>query len=81
MICISLTLGSADKQVIILNNSKVGVLKYNHSDPIQSISYNPVSGSILSCTVNDFGIWSNVQKTVTKFKVMFAMIRIYKKIN
>ncbi|KAI8996741.1 hypothetical protein BC832DRAFT_598279 [Gaertneriomyces semiglobifer] len=61
--------GGADKQVVIWSSKLEGVLKYSHTDTIQSVSCNAVGGHILSCTASDFGIWSPEQKNVTKYKV------------
>lgn len=61
--------GGADKQVIIWSPKGEGVLKYQHSDSIQSLAYNPVSHILASCTETDFGIWAPEQKSVSKFKV------------
>lgn len=61
--------GSADKNVIIWSNTHQGTLKYSHGDTIQSISQNPTSGAVLSCTASDFGIWSPDVKSVPKTKV------------
>ncbi|KAI9332491.1 WD40-repeat-containing domain protein [Obelidium mucronatum] len=61
--------GGADKQVIIWSAKMEGILKYSHSDSIQSLSHNPVTGQVISCTASDFGLWSPEQKSVTKHKV------------
>ncbi|KAJ3351285.1 hypothetical protein HDU83_009012 [Entophlyctis luteolus] len=61
--------GGADKQVIIWSCNLEGILKYSHSDTIQSLSHNPVTGHVLSCSSSDFGIWSPKQKNVQKHKV------------
>lgn len=48
-----------------------GSLKYSHSDSIQCLSLNRVTGVLLSCTSSDFGLWSKSnQKAVTKIKVL-----------
>ncbi len=48
--------GSADKQVVLWSNDELkGILKYSHSDPIQSLQYNPVSQLLLSCTTSEVG--------------------------
>ena len=48
--------GSADKQVVLWSNDELkGILKYGHSDPIQSLQYNPVSQLLLSCTTSEVG--------------------------
>lgn len=41
----------------------------SHSDPIQCMSFNPVSHQLLSCTQSDFTFWSVEQKAVQKIKV------------
>ncbi|KAJ2997530.1 hypothetical protein HDV02_005419 [Globomyces sp. JEL0801] len=61
--------GGADKQVIIWSNTFQGTLKYSHGDTIQSISQNPVTGVVLSCTGSDFGLWTPDVKAVPKTKV------------
>ncbi|KAJ3091116.1 hypothetical protein HK102_001633 [Quaeritorhiza haematococci] len=61
--------GGADKQVIIWSSKLEGLLKYSHNDPIQALAHNPVTGQVVSCTSNDFGLWSAEQKTVAKHKV------------
>ncbi|KAI9343877.1 WD40-repeat-containing domain protein [Zopfochytrium polystomum] len=68
--------GGADKQVIIWNSKLEGVLKYSHSDSIQAISHNPVTGQVVSCTTADFGLWSSEQKTVTKHKVSSRILTV-----
>ncbi|KAJ3323550.1 hypothetical protein HDV06_001574 [Boothiomyces sp. JEL0866] len=61
--------GGADKQVIIWSNVFQGILKYSHSDTIQSISQNPITGVVLTCTGSDFGLWTPDVKAVPKTKV------------
>jgi intraflagellar transport protein 122 len=61
--------GGADKTVIIWNNKGDGVLKYMHNDSIQKVSYNQATDQLVSCTANDFGLWSKEQKAVSKLKV------------
>jgi intraflagellar transport protein 122 len=61
--------GGADKQVVIWSNAFQGILKYSHGDTIQSISQNPVSGTVLTCTASDFGLWTPDVKAVPKTKV------------
>ncbi|XP_052282617.1 intraflagellar transport protein 122 homolog isoform X3 [Dreissena polymorpha] len=61
--------GSADKSVIIWTNKLEGILKYTHNDAIQCMAYNPVTHSLASCAVTDFGLWSPEQKSVSKHKV------------
>jgi intraflagellar transport protein 122 len=61
--------GSADKTVIIWSNDLEGRLKYSHADAIQCVAYNPVSHQVLSCGVNDIGLWSPEHRTVARRKV------------
>lgn len=62
--------GGQDKQVIIWSGSYQGILKYSHNDAIQSISQNPITGVVLTCTANDFGLWKQSVKAVPKTKVI-----------
>ena len=61
--------GGADKTVIIWSDKGEGVLKYTHNDSIQKVSYNLATDQLVSCTANDFGLWSKEQKSVSKHKV------------
>eukprot|EP01064_Diplonema_japonicum_P000248 TRINITY_DN10184_c2_g1_i1.p1 TRINITY_DN10184_c2_g1~~TRINITY_DN10184_c2_g1_i1.p1 ORF type:complete len:1221 (+),score=188.38 TRINITY_DN10184_c2_g1_i1:64-3726(+) len=61
--------GGADKMVIIWTPKAEGILKYQHSDSIQSLAYNPVTQQLASVTASDFGLWSPEQKSVSKHKV------------
>lgn len=61
--------GGMDKTVIVWSSKMEGTLKYTHSESIQKVQFNPVSGQLLSCGLMDFGIWSSEQKSITKFKV------------
>uniref|UniRef100_T1IRE0 Intraflagellar transport protein 122 homolog n=1 Tax=Strigamia maritima TaxID=126957 RepID=T1IRE0_STRMM len=61
--------GSADKTVIIWTTKLEGILKYSHGDAIQCLAYNPISHSLASCAVSDFGLWSPQQKSVQKTKI------------
>ncbi|KAG5458789.1 MAG: WD repeat domain 10, partial [Olpidium bornovanus] len=61
--------GGADKTVIIWSQNLDAVLKYTHSDHIQAIAHNPVTGQVASCSASDFGLWSSEQTNVTKYKV------------
>jgi len=61
--------GGADKQVIIWTHKAEGILKYNHNESIQCLSYNPVTQQLASGTASDLGLWSPEQKSVSKHKV------------
>jgi intraflagellar transport protein 122 len=61
--------GGADKQVIIWTHKAEGILKYNHNESIQCLSYNPVTQQLASATASDLGLWSPEQKSVSKHKV------------
>ncbi|NWQ60244.1 IF122 protein, partial [Neopipo cinnamomea] len=39
-----------------------------HNDSIQSVSYNPLTHQLASCSSGDFGLWSPEQKSVSKHK-------------
>lgn len=60
--------GGADNNVIIWTSKGEGILKYNHNDSVQCLSYNPVTHVLASGAVTDFGLWSPEQKKVEKFK-------------
>jgi len=61
--------GGADCHIIIWSSECEGLLKYSHNDPIQALSYNGTTNALLSCTANDFGLWSPQSKSVKKNKV------------
>eukprot|EP01038_Epipyxis_sp_PR26KG_P005400 gene5400-7484_t len=61
--------GGADNIVVIWKGSGQGLLKYNHTAPIQRVLYNPVILMLASCSDVDFGLWTPEQKQVTKEKV------------
>ncbi|CAH1993982.1 unnamed protein product [Acanthoscelides obtectus] len=60
--------GSADKTVIIFSSRLEGLLKYNHSDSVQCLAFNPLSHQLASGSLSDFAIWSTEQKAVQKHK-------------
>jgi intraflagellar transport protein 122 len=60
--------GGADKSVIVWRDMEA-ILKYSHSESIQSVKFNPVTGHVASCSGSDYGIWSADAKSVQKFKV------------
>lgn len=66
--------GGADKQVIIWTHKAEGILKYNHNESIQCLSYNPVTQQLASGTASDLGLWSPEQKSVSKHKVNSKII-------
>lgn len=62
--------GCANKTVIIWNGETFeGVLKYNHTEAIQCLAFNPVTHALASCTTTDFGYWTVESKQVSKFPV------------
>eukprot|EP01006_Ploeotia_vitrea_P032643 TRINITY_DN64821_c0_g1_i1.p1 TRINITY_DN64821_c0_g1~~TRINITY_DN64821_c0_g1_i1.p1 ORF type:complete len:1202 (-),score=127.96 TRINITY_DN64821_c0_g1_i1:106-3711(-) len=61
--------GGADKTVIIWTTKAEGILKYQHSDSIQCIAYNPITQQLASATASDFGLWSPEQKSVSKHRI------------
>ena len=42
--------GGADNVVVIWKSSGQGLLRYNHTSPIQRIKYNPLSLQLCSCS-------------------------------
>lgn len=60
--------GGKDCLVILWNASLQGILKYSHSDQIQALAQNQ-TGTLLSCTMSDFGLWSPNVKAVQKTRV------------
>jgi intraflagellar transport protein 122 len=58
--------GGSDNLVIIWKSSGQGLLKYTHAVGIQRVSYSPTNLHLLSCSENDFGMWSPEQKQVSK---------------
>jgi len=61
--------GGADSMVILWKATGQGILKYPHSSPIQRVAFSHTALTLLSCSENDFGIWSPDQSNVTKEKV------------
>lgn len=66
--------GGADNVVVIWKNTGQGLLKYNHSAPIQRVKYNPATLLLASCSEVDFGLWTPDQKQVTKEKVPYRIV-------
>lgn len=60
--------GGADRQVIVWHSGMEGIVKYQHAEPIQAITHNPLTNHVTSVTSGEFGIWSHDQKSVNKFK-------------
>eukprot|EP00158_Paraphelidium_tribonemae_P008633 Partr_v1_DN28634_c0_g2_i3_m49606 putative Intraflagellar transport 122 homolog (Chlamydomonas) len=61
--------GGADKTVIIWDASNMeSIIKYTHSDSVQCLAHNPVTGQATSGSYTDYGLWSPEQKSVTKYK-------------
>ena len=48
--------------MIIWTMKAEGILKYQHSESIQCLAYNPVTQQLASATSSDFGLWSPEQK-------------------
>ncbi|KAI9183034.1 hypothetical protein H9P43_003950 [Blastocladiella emersonii ATCC 22665] len=44
-------------------------VKFTHTDSVQCLAYNPVTGVLCSGTASDFGLWSPESRAVTKFKI------------
>ena len=64
--------GGVDNTVIIWDgefNPPKPVLKYTHTSTIQCLAYNPITHQLASATHDDFGLWSQEQKNVRKWKV------------
>lgn len=61
--------GGADNVVVIWKSTGQGLLKYNHTAPIQRVAYSPSMLLLASCSDVDFGLWTPDQKQVTKEKV------------
>jgi len=61
--------GGADRVVVIWKSSGQGLLKYNHTSPVQRVRYNPNAMLLASCADDDFGYWTPEQKQVLKDKI------------
>jgi len=61
--------GGADNVVVIWKITGQGLLKYNHTAPIQRVKYSPTTLQLASCSDVDFGLWTPEQKAVVKEKV------------
>ena len=62
--------------MVIWKNTGQGLLKYNHSAPIQRVKYNPATLLLASCSEVDFGLWTPDQKQVTKEKVPSRIVSV-----
>ena len=62
-------IGGADNIVVIWKITGQGLLRYNHTAPIQRVMYNPSILLLASCSEVDFGLWTPDQKQVTKEKM------------
>ncbi len=62
--------------MVIWKNTGQGLLKYNHSAPIQRVKYNPTTLLLASCSEVDFGLWTPDQKQVTKEKVPSRIVSV-----
>ncbi|PIC32819.1 hypothetical protein B9Z55_013017 [Caenorhabditis nigoni] len=58
--------GGADKLVILWNEKHEGTLRYSHTDIIQCMVFNPCNQILLTCALNEFGLWSTTNKNVIK---------------
>uniref|UniRef100_A0A0N4UQ01 Intraflagellar transport protein 122 homolog n=1 Tax=Dracunculus medinensis TaxID=318479 RepID=A0A0N4UQ01_DRAME len=58
--------GSADCTVIIWTEQHEGTLKYMHNEAIQCLAFSPVTCTLLSCSINDFGLWTQAEKNISK---------------
>ncbi|VIO86941.1 Uncharacterized protein BM_BM3532 [Brugia malayi] len=58
--------GSADRSVIIWTEQHEGTLKYIHNEAIQCLAFSPATCFLLSCAISDFGIWTQLEKSVSK---------------
>ena len=61
--------GDEGGSVIIWSAAGEGLLRYSHSSPITSLSFNPVTGQLASGSEKDIGLWSAEQQTVDKIKI------------
>ena len=56
-------IGGSDNVVVIWKSSGQGLLRYNHTAPIQRVKYNPSSLQLASCS--DVGLRSIFAKNIT----------------
>ncbi|VDK84326.1 unnamed protein product, partial [Litomosoides sigmodontis] len=61
--------GSADRSVIIWTEQHEGTLKYIHNEAIQCLAFSPTKFFLLSCAISDFGIWTQLEKSVSKQRI------------
>lgn len=61
--------GSLDKYVTVWNNNRVAFVKYNHTEAIKCLTFNPVTHYLLATTNNDFSFWYADCKNVGKVPV------------
>ncbi|EFO20869.2 WD repeat domain 10 [Loa loa] len=61
--------GSADRSVIIWTEQHEGTLKYVHNEAIQCLAFSPATSFLLSCAISDFGIWTQLEKSVSKQRI------------
>lgn len=53
-------------QVIIWTSKAEGILKYAHTEAIQTLCYNPMTHQLASATSTDFGLWTAEARSVPK---------------
>lgn len=58
--------GSADKTVVVWTSKGDGIVKYQHSQSVQVVAHNPVSGELASISNVDWGLWSTEKSKVVK---------------
>lgn len=60
--------GGKDNQVVIWDYEGKGLLRFTHGDTIQALGFNPVLGSLATCSAVDFGLWQPDGQSVNKTK-------------